>query len=151
MRNKKSITPQKSTLFSSLDSLNCVGSVFHPGTFLEGSSMKRVFILFLITGLIVTGLLSSIVTGASIKFYDESLTGPSTLTVYNVSGEYMGEFNTTSSIPIDESGLIIHFLPTQADLIKDPESLFNAFMDFISNNFIYLLAFVALVALIWRK
>jgi len=150
MQDKKSITPQNSSLFSSLDSLNCVGS-FHPGAFLEGSPMKRVFVLFLITGLIVTGLLSVTVTGASIKFYDESLTGPSTLTVYNVSGEYIGEFNTTSSIPIDESGLIIHFLPTQADLIKDPESLFNAFMEFISANFIYLLAFVALVALIWRK
>lgn len=150
MQDKKSITPKNSSLFSSLDSLNCVGS-FHPGAFLEGSPMKRVFALFLITGLIVTGLFSVTVTGASIKFYDESLTGPSTLTVYNVSGEYIGEFNTTSSIPIDESGLIIHFLPTQADLIKDPESLFNAFMDFISANFIYLLAFVALVALIWRK
>lgn len=113
--------------------------------------MKRVFVLFLITGLIVTGLLSVTVTGAAIKFYDESLTGPSTLTVYNISGEYIGEFNTTSSIPLDESGMIIHILPTQADLIKDPESLFNAFMDFLSSNFIYLLAFVALVALIWRK
>jgi len=110
---------------------------------------KRIILLLAFT--LVLSVFSGFVTGATIKFYDESLTGPSTLTVYNVSGEYIGEFNTTSSIPIDESGLIIHILPTQADLIKDPESLFNAFMAFISTNFIYLLAFVALVALIWRK
>jgi len=106
----------------------------------------------LLIGLIMGGVMITSVTAAgTIKFYDESLTGPNTMQVYNISGEYIGEFNTTSVIPIDESGMIIHYLPTQADLIKDPESLFNAFMDFLSSNFIYLLAFVALVALIWRK
>jgi len=110
-----------------------------------------ILVIGLLFWLIMGGLLASSVTAGTIKFYDESLTGPNTMQVYNISGEYIGEYNTTSVIPIDESGMIIHYLPTQADLIKDPESLFNAFMDFISNNFIYLLAFVALVALIWRK
>lgn len=108
--------------------------------------------LFFLIALMVLVSVSSPVIATSIKFYDESLTGPYTLVVYNTTGEYIGEFNTTSTITFSDTGLIVHVIPTKEDLLKDPESLFDATIEFISGNFVYLLGLGAIIGfLFWRR
>jgi hypothetical protein len=68
------------------------------------------------------------------------------------TGEYIGEFNTTSTIVFSDSGLIVHVIPTREDLLKDPESLFDATIAFVSDNFVYLFGCGAIIGfLFWRR
>lgn len=106
---------------------------------------------FFITFLFLLSVTSPVIA-TTIKFYDESLTGPNTLVVYNTTGEYIGEFNTTSTIVFSDSGLIVHVIPTREDLLKDPESLFDATIAFVSDNFVYLFGCGAIIGfLFWRR